>query len=126
MMFGAQAMLQSIAKRIDVVGCQGCRLTIKGNEANYAWKLENLKLVGGVDARKNVAGEQDQIQFLPTVLPLAQGMVNRQEMLDPALVSPALLVLAGDDAPTRAILCAGAGHFARASITLSTGRYIGR
>ena len=46
-------------------------------------------------------------------------------MLDPALVSPALLVLAGDDAPTRAILCAGAGHFARASITLSTGRYIG-
>ena len=42
-------------------------------------------------------------------------------MLDPALVSPALLVLAGDDAPTRAILCAGAGHFARANITLIDG-----
>jgi len=46
-------------------------------------------------------------------------------MLDPALVSPALLALVGDDAPTRAILCAGAGHFARASVTLSRGCYIG-
>ncbi|MEA1672415.1 SDR family NAD(P)-dependent oxidoreductase [Nitrospirillum sp. BR 11163] len=47
------------------------------------------------------------------------------DLLDPALVSPGLLALTGDDAPTRAILCAGAGHFARASVTLSTGRYIG-
>lgn len=47
------------------------------------------------------------------------------ERLDPALVSPALLALVGDDAPTRAIVCAGAGHFARASVTLSQGRYVG-
>jgi NAD(P)-dependent dehydrogenase (short-subunit alcohol dehydrogenase family) len=47
------------------------------------------------------------------------------KLLDPALVSPALLVLVGDDAPTRAIVCAGAGHFARASVTLSQGRYVG-
>jgi NAD(P)-dependent dehydrogenase (short-subunit alcohol dehydrogenase family) len=47
------------------------------------------------------------------------------ELLDPALVSPVLLALVGDDAPTRAIACAGAGHFARASITLSKGCYIG-
>ncbi len=47
------------------------------------------------------------------------------ELLDPALVSPGLLVLTDDDAPTRAILCAGAGHFARASVTLSDGHYIG-
>jgi hypothetical protein len=46
-------------------------------------------------------------------------------LLDPALVSPALLPLVGDDAPTRAILCAGAGHFATAHITLSEGVYIG-
>ncbi len=32
--------------------------------------------------------------------------------LNPALVSPGLLALVRDDAPTRAILCAGAGHFA--------------
>src|SRR5262249_53311849 len=47
------------------------------------------------------------------------------QLLDPSLVSPALLELVGDDAPTRAILCAGAGHFARAHVTLSQGCYIG-
>ena len=45
--------------------------------------------------------------------------------LDPALVSPALLPLVVDGAPTRTVLCAGAGHFATAAITLSQGRYIG-
>jgi NAD(P)-dependent dehydrogenase (short-subunit alcohol dehydrogenase family) len=47
------------------------------------------------------------------------------EYLDPALVSPGLLALVGDDAPTRAILCAGAGHFARANVTLTLGQYLG-
>jgi len=47
------------------------------------------------------------------------------KLLDPALVSPGLLALVGDDAPTRAILCAGAGHFARAHVTLSNGLQIG-
>jgi hypothetical protein len=46
-------------------------------------------------------------------------------LLDPALVSPALLALVGDDAPTRAIVCAGAGHFARAHVTLTQGRFVG-
>jgi NAD(P)-dependent dehydrogenase (short-subunit alcohol dehydrogenase family) len=45
--------------------------------------------------------------------------------LDPALVSPALLPLVADEAPTRAILCAGAGHFAAAEIGLSQGLYVG-
>ena len=45
--------------------------------------------------------------------------------LDPALVSPALLALVRDDAPTRAIVCAGAGHFARAYVTLSQGVQLG-
>jgi NAD(P)-dependent dehydrogenase (short-subunit alcohol dehydrogenase family) len=47
------------------------------------------------------------------------------ELLDPALVSPVLLLLAGDRAPTRAIVCAGAGHFAVANITLTKGLHIG-
>lgn len=47
------------------------------------------------------------------------------ELLDPALVSPGLLALVGEDAPTRAILCAGAGHFACADVTLSEGCHIG-
>src|SRR5690606_9868743 len=45
--------------------------------------------------------------------------------LGPALVSPALLPLVVEDAPTRAIVCAGGGHFARAWITLTEGRHLG-
>ena len=51
---------------------------------------------------------------------LSEASLN---LLDPTLVSPGLLALVGDDAPTRAILCAGAGHFARAYVTLSQGRH---
>jgi len=47
------------------------------------------------------------------------------ERLDPRLVSPGLVALVAEHAPTRAILCAGAGHFARANVTLTQGRYIG-
>ena len=58
---------------------------------------------------------------------MTQGVLPEASLktLDPALVSPALLALVGDDAPTRAIVCAGAGHFARASVTLSQGQFIG-
>lgn len=48
------------------------------------------------------------------------------DLLDPALVSPGLLALVAEDAPTRAILCAGAGHFAAAHITLTEGIQVGR
>jgi NAD(P)-dependent dehydrogenase (short-subunit alcohol dehydrogenase family) len=47
------------------------------------------------------------------------------EALNPALVSPALLALVVADAPTRAIVCAGAGHFARAYVTLTQGVQVG-
>ncbi len=46
--------------------------------------------------------------------------------LAPDAVSPGLLALVSDDAPTRAILCAGAGHFAAAHVTLTEGAFIGR
>ncbi len=45
--------------------------------------------------------------------------------LGPDAVSPGLLHLVSDDAPTRAILCAGAGSFERAYITLTEGVFIG-
>src|SRR3546814_14307879 len=46
--------------------------------------------------------------------------------LAPEAVSPGLLALVGNDAPTRAILCAGAGHFAAAHVTLTDGLYVGK
>lgn len=42
-------------------------------------------------------------------------------LLAPERVSPGLLALVTENAPTRAVLCAGAGHFARANITLTDG-----
>jgi NAD(P)-dependent dehydrogenase (short-subunit alcohol dehydrogenase family) len=42
-------------------------------------------------------------------------------LLGPEKVSPGLLALVGDDAPTRTILCAGGGHFAAANVTLTSG-----
>lgn len=46
-------------------------------------------------------------------------------LLEPETVSPAVIRLASEDAPNRAILCAGAGHFERAYVTLTKGFYAG-
>jgi NAD(P)-dependent dehydrogenase (short-subunit alcohol dehydrogenase family) len=46
-------------------------------------------------------------------------------LLQPGAVTPGLLALVADDAPTRAILCAGAGAFERAHITLTPGIFVG-
>ena len=46
-------------------------------------------------------------------------------MLTPESVSPGLLHLVSEDAPTRAILNAGAGAFERAYVTLTEGVFIG-
>lgn len=58
---------------------------------------------------------------------MMEGILPQEQLdaLEPGLVSPALLPLVVEDAPTRAIVCAGAGHFARAHVTLTQGRYIG-
>ena len=72
------------------------------------------------DIRVNCLAPSAATQMTRGVLPEAD-----LKALDPSLVSPGLLLLVTDDAPTRAILCAGAGHYARASITVSEGQYIG-
>ena len=48
------------------------------------------------------------------------------KLLEPGAVTPGLLALVGEDAPTRAILCAGAGSFERAHITLTEGVFVGQ
>lgn len=44
----------------------------------------------------------------------------------PEFVTPAVLVLASDDAPNRTILCAGAGSFEAAHITMTGGVWVGQ
>jgi NAD(P)-dependent dehydrogenase (short-subunit alcohol dehydrogenase family) len=59
--------------------------------------------------------------------PMTKGILGSDQLaaLAPELVSPALLALVGPAAPSRAILCAGAGHFARSNITLTDGMFVG-
>ena len=58
---------------------------------------------------------------------MTQGLMPDEVLaaLKPESVVPAMLVLAHDSAPTRTILCAGAGTFEAAHITLTQGVYVG-
>ena len=58
---------------------------------------------------------------------MTEGLMPEEVLraLQPEAVVPAMLVLAAQDAPTRAILCAGAGTFEAAHITLTKGLWLG-
>ncbi|WP_306112547.1 MULTISPECIES: SDR family NAD(P)-dependent oxidoreductase, partial [unclassified Roseovarius] len=58
---------------------------------------------------------------------ITEGLLSVEALalLGPEKVSPGLLALVRAEAPTRAILCAGAGHFATANITLTAGSQVG-
>jgi NAD(P)-dependent dehydrogenase (short-subunit alcohol dehydrogenase family) len=57
---------------------------------------------------------------------MLEGLLPAEQlaMLRPELVSPAVLALVSENAPTRAIVCAGAGGFELAQITLTEGIHI--
>jgi len=58
---------------------------------------------------------------------MTEGLLedSAAEMLKPEAVVPAMLVLTHETAPTRTILCAGAGTFEAAHITLTDGIHVG-
>jgi NAD(P)-dependent dehydrogenase (short-subunit alcohol dehydrogenase family) len=58
---------------------------------------------------------------------MTEGLMTEQVLaaLQPQAVVPAMLVLAHESAPTRTILCAGAGAFEAAHITLTQGVFLG-
>ena len=97
-------------------------------QANYG--AAKMALVGLMQTLA-IEGEKYGIRvncLAPTAATgMTHGVLSDDSLLrlDPALVSPGLLALVGDEAPTRAILCAGAGHFAVANVTLTEGRYVG-
>ena len=47
------------------------------------------------------------------------------KLLEPEAVTSGLIALVAEDAPTRVILCTGAGSFERAFVTLTTGIHLG-
>ncbi|WP_417484732.1 SDR family NAD(P)-dependent oxidoreductase [Maricaulis salignorans] len=69
--------------------------------------------------RVNCIAPTAATQMLEGILP-----ADQLDMLRPELVSPAVLALAAEAAPTRAIICAGAGSFELANIAMTEGIHI--
>jgi NAD(P)-dependent dehydrogenase (short-subunit alcohol dehydrogenase family) len=96
-------------------------------QANYAAAkmglvglMQTLALEGAkYDIRVNCVAPTAATQMMEGILPDAQ-----LTLLRPELVSPAVLALVSADAPTRAIVCAGAGGFELANITLTQGIHL--
>lgn len=97
-------------------------------QANYA--AVKMALVGLMNALHQ-EGEKYGIR-VNTIVPSAatrmtEGLAPREILakLDPALVSPAALYLASEEAPSKIILSAGAGAFSVTRICDSPGAYLG-
>jgi NAD(P)-dependent dehydrogenase (short-subunit alcohol dehydrogenase family) len=83
--------------------------------------MQTLAIEGGkYNIRVNALAPTAHTAMTENILPEPVKALYR-----PELVSPALLKLVDEDAPTRAIVCSGAGHLARAYVTLTAGVYIG-
>jgi NAD(P)-dependent dehydrogenase (short-subunit alcohol dehydrogenase family) len=97
-------------------------------QANYG--AAKMALVGLMQTL-SIEGAKDGIHvncLAPTAATkMTEGLMPAAvlEKLTPGSVTPGLLHLVSKDAPTRAILCAGAGTFERAYITMSGGVHIG-
>ena len=97
-------------------------------QANYG--AAKMALVGLMQTLA-IEGARDGIRvncLAPTAATrMTEGLMSPEVLarLTPAAVTPGLLYLVSDDAPTRAILCAGAGTFERANVTLTGGVHIG-
>ncbi|MFC5498906.1 SDR family NAD(P)-dependent oxidoreductase [Caenimonas terrae] len=97
-------------------------------QANYG--AAKMALVGLMQTLA-IEGEKHNIRvncLAPTAVTRMTEDLFPPDMLQsfgPEAVVPAMLVLASDDAPTRTVLCAGAGGFEAAHITLTQGVHVG-
>ena len=101
-----------------------------GNFGQSNYGAAKLALVGLMQTL-SIEGEKHNVKvncLAPTAATRMTEDLFPADMLHafvPEAVVPAMLVLASDDAPTRTTLCAGAGGFEAAHITLTHGIYAG-
>jgi NAD(P)-dependent dehydrogenase (short-subunit alcohol dehydrogenase family) len=97
-------------------------------QANYG--AAKMALTGLMQTL-SIEGEKHNIRvncLAPTAATrMTEGLMPEAvlQALAPSAVVPAMLVMASDDAPNRTIICAGAGSFEVAHITLTQGVYLG-
>jgi NAD(P)-dependent dehydrogenase (short-subunit alcohol dehydrogenase family) len=101
-----------------------------GNFGQSNYSAAKLALVGLMQTLA-LEGAKNNIRvncIAPTAATrMLQGLLPEKQLaaLHPAAVSPAVAVLVAEDAPTRTVLCAGAGSFEAAHITLTQGIFLG-
>jgi NAD(P)-dependent dehydrogenase (short-subunit alcohol dehydrogenase family) len=101
-----------------------------GNFGQTNYGAAKLALVGFMQTLA-IEGEKHNIRvnsLAPTATTRMTESLFPADMIEafgPHAVSPAMLVLVDEQAPTRTILCAGAGSFEAAHITLTEGAHIG-
>jgi NAD(P)-dependent dehydrogenase (short-subunit alcohol dehydrogenase family) len=97
-------------------------------QANYS--AAKMALVGLMQTLA-IEGEKSGIRvnsLAPTAhTQMTEGLMPEAvlQAFRPGAVTPGLLYLVSEDAPTRAILCAGAGTFERAYVTMTKGVHLG-
>ena len=101
-----------------------------GNFGQSNYGAAKLALVGLMQTL-GIEGEKNNIHvnaLAPTAATrMTEGLLPEQVLaqIQPEAVVPAMLVLAHESAPTRTTLCAGAGSFEAAHITMTRGIYLG-
>ncbi len=101
-----------------------------GNFGQSNYGAAKLALVGLMQTL-GIEGEKYQIHvnaLAPTAATrMTEGLLPEKVLaqIQPEAVVPAMLVLAHESAPTRTTLCAGAGSFEAAHITMTQGIYLG-
>jgi len=102
-----------------------------GNFGQSNYGAAKLALVGFMNTLK-IEGQKDNIR-VNALAPVAYTRMTEkllppgaEEMLTPESVTPAVIYLLSEDAPTGTILAAGAGAFAVAHICETKGAYLGR
>ena len=101
-----------------------------GNFGQSNYGAAKMALVGLMQTL-SIEGAKNDIRvncLAPTAATrMTEGLMPEAVLaaLQPEAVVPAMLVLAAQDAPTRTILCAGAGSFEAAHVTLTQGVWLG-
>lgn len=101
-----------------------------GNFGQSNYGAAKMALVGLMQTL-GLEGEKRNVRvncLAPTAATRMTEGVLSEELLrefDPAKVSPAVVYLASEEAPNRAIVCAGAGSFERAYVTATQGMHAG-